>query len=86
MSTQSHAGRVRIAEHVVELRSLRLSDGASWRKTNLDYEQRLQDAFHEPGVSWDEKHSTAAWAEQWWTGLIVAVVALWRTDYLHVLL
>ncbi|WP_181873970.1 GNAT family N-acetyltransferase [Tsukamurella tyrosinosolvens] len=67
MSTQSHAGRVRIAEHVVELRSLRLSDGASWRKTNLDYEQRLQDAFHEPGVSWDEKHSTAAWAEQWWT-------------------
>ncbi|CAM3830317.1 GNAT family N-acetyltransferase [Tsukamurella ocularis] len=64
--TSTNAGRYKIGDHVVELRNLRLADGASWRRTRLDHEEWLRSAFTEPGVSWESKHTTAAWAEEWW--------------------
>ncbi|MGX9297617.1 GNAT family N-acetyltransferase [Tsukamurella paurometabola] len=51
---------------MVDLRSPRLSDGPSWRQTNLDHEEWLRAAFYDPAVSWSDQHSTAAWAEEWW--------------------
>ncbi|MET9325963.1 GNAT family N-acetyltransferase [Tsukamurella sp. NPDC003166] len=67
MTTQSNAGRYRIGEHVVELRAPRLSDGRSWRRTNLEHEKRLRPAFGSPDTDWDAAHSPASWAESWWT-------------------
>ncbi|WP_158635082.1 GNAT family N-acetyltransferase [Tsukamurella asaccharolytica] len=66
MTFPSYAGRYRIGGHIVDLRSLRLADAASWRKTNLDHEEWLRPAFGDPGTDWNTRRSTAAWAEEWW--------------------
>ncbi len=63
----SHAGRYRIGDHTIELRAPRLSDARSWRSTVLEHEERLRPAFATPDTDWATEHSTAAWAEQWWS-------------------
>ncbi|NMD58247.1 MULTISPECIES: GNAT family N-acetyltransferase [Tsukamurella] len=75
---RTNAGRYRIGDHVVELRSLRLADAASWRRTNLEHEKRLHDAFHDPHVSWEDRHSATAWAEEWWDARAAADVLVSR--------
>lgn len=47
------------------LRTPRLSDGASWRKTNLRYEKRLAPAFGRTDMSWSAAHSPYMWIHTW---------------------
>lgn len=65
MTTQSTYGRYRIGKHIVELRTPRLSDAASWRQTNLEHEERLRPAFGTPRSDWAGDHSLTAWAHTW---------------------
>lgn len=49
----------------VMLRKPRLSDGPSWRETNLRYERRLAPAFAHQEMSWPEAHSPYMWVHTW---------------------
>ncbi|WP_131815839.1 GNAT family N-acetyltransferase [Mycobacteroides franklinii] len=49
----------------VMLRAPRLSDGPSWRETNLRYEQRLAPAFAHQDMSWAAAHSPYMWIHTW---------------------
>jgi hypothetical protein len=49
----------------VMLRTPRLSDGASWRETNLRYEKRLAPAFGHPDMTWSAAHSPYMWIHTW---------------------
>ena len=65
MTTQSNSGRYRFGNRIIELRSPRLADAPSWRRTNLEHEERLRPAFGSPNSDWDAEHSAAAWAHTW---------------------
>ncbi|BDD83100.1 hypothetical protein TPB0596_28630 [Tsukamurella pulmonis] len=65
MTTQSNSGRYRFGDRIIELRTSRLSDGRSWRRTNLEHEERLRPAFGSPSSDWDAEHSATAWAQKW---------------------
>ncbi len=49
----------------VMLRTPRLSDGASWRETNLRYEKRLAPAFGHTDMTWLAAHSPYMWIHTW---------------------
>ena len=58
-------GPVEIDGMTVMLRTPRLSDGASWRETNLRYEKRLAPAFGRTDMSWSAAHSPYMWIHTW---------------------
>ncbi|WP_139360857.1 GNAT family N-acetyltransferase [Mycobacterium sp. D16R24] len=63
--TPSCRGPVEIDGMTVMLRTPRLSDGASWRETNLRYEKRLAPAFGHTDMTWLAAHSPYMWIHTW---------------------
>ncbi|TDZ90577.1 hypothetical protein CCUG62472_03830 [Mycobacteroides salmoniphilum] len=63
--TPPYLGPVEIDGMTVMLRTPRLSDGASWRETNLRYEQRLAPAFGRTDMAWSAAHSPYMWIHTW---------------------
>ncbi|ORB48364.1 hypothetical protein BST43_24955 [Mycobacteroides saopaulense] len=75
-------GPVEIDGMTVMLRTPRLSDGPSWRETNLRYEKRLAPAFGRTDMSWAAAHSPYMWIDTWKQAL--ADVARGGASYLLV--
>ncbi|AMW19933.1 hypothetical protein Chelonae_p2182 [[Mycobacterium] chelonae subsp. bovistauri] len=63
--TPTSLGPVEIDGMTVMLRIPRLSDGSSWRETNLRYEERLAPAFGHPDMPWSTAHSPYMWIHTW---------------------